>query len=114
MNYKEVIEAKYSREAWQGLLYDIFHNKVKFWRTPTPIHVSSRLAKEALSLGNISLSDGETIAVYEVELNEKVDIERNRHGIRDILTRLAQYGLCWCIRFWLPEKRKCTPLLICK
>ena len=33
MNYKEVIEAKYSREAWQGLLYDIFHNKVKFWRT---------------------------------------------------------------------------------
>ncbi|EET13994.1 MULTISPECIES: Eco57I restriction-modification methylase domain-containing protein [Bacteroidaceae] len=86
MNYKEVIEAKYSREAWQGLLYDIFHNKVKFWRTPTPIHVSSRLAKEALSLGNISLSDGETIAVYEVELNEKVDIERNRHGIRDILT----------------------------
>ena len=30
MNYKEVIEAKYSREAWQGLLYDIFHNKVKF------------------------------------------------------------------------------------
>ena len=36
MNYKEVIEAKYSREAWQGLLYDIFHNKVKFWRTPTP------------------------------------------------------------------------------
>lgn len=72
MNYKEVIEAKYSREAWQGLLYDIFHNKVKFWRTPTPIHVSSRLAKEALSLGNISLSDGETIAVYEVELNENL------------------------------------------
>jgi len=86
MNYKEVIEAKYNREAWQGLLYDIFRNKVKFWRMPTPIHVSSRLAKEAFSLGNISLSDGETIAVYEVELNEKVDIERNRRGIRDILT----------------------------
>ena len=86
MNYKEVIEAKYNREAWQGLLYDIFHNKVKFWRTPTPIHVSSRLAKEALSLGKISLSDGETIAVYEVELNDKVDIERNRRGIRDMLT----------------------------
>ena len=93
MNYKEVIEAKYSREAWQGLLYDIFHNKVKFWRTPTPIHVSSRLAKEALSLGNISLSDGETIAVYEVELNEKVDIERNRHGIRDLL----QTGAIWAM-----------------
>lgn len=24
MNYKEVIESKYNREAWQKLLYDIF------------------------------------------------------------------------------------------
>ena len=86
MDYKEVIEAKYNREAWQRLLYDIFHSKVQFWRTPTFIQVSSRLAKEALSLGKISLSDGETIAVYEVELNDKVDIERNRRGIRDMLT----------------------------
>ena len=86
MDYKEVIEARYNRKAWQGLLYDIFHNKVQFWRTPTSIQVNSRLAKEALSLGKISLSDGETIAVYEVELNDKVDIERNRRGIRDMLT----------------------------
>ena len=86
MDYKEVIEARYNREAWQKLLYDIFHNKVQFWRTPIPIKVNSRLAKEALSLGKISLSDGETIAVYEVELNDKVDIERNRRGIRDMLT----------------------------
>ena len=86
MDYKEVIETRYNREAWQKLLYDIFHNKVQFWRTPISIKVNSRLAKEALSLGKISLSDGETIAVYEVELNDKVDIERNRRGIRDMLT----------------------------
>ncbi len=86
MDYKEVIEARYNREAWQGLLYDIFHNKVRFWHTPTSIQVSSCLAKGALNLGKISLSDGETIAVYEVELNDKVDIERNRRGIRDMLT----------------------------
>lgn len=55
MDYKEVIEARYNREAWQKLLYDIFHNKVQFWRTPIPIKVNSRLAKEALSLGKISL-----------------------------------------------------------
>ncbi len=86
MNYKNVIEAKYNRKAWQEMLHDIFHNKVSFWNTPLSIHVSSRLAKEALSLGKINLSDGETLAVYEVELNDKVDIERNRRGIRDMLT----------------------------
>ena len=92
-----------------------FHNKVKFWRTPTPIHVSSRLAKEALSLGNISLSDGETIAVYEVELNEKVDIERNRHAS---VIYLLQTGAIWAMLvhsfFGYRKNEKCTPLLICK
>ena len=86
MNYKEIIESRYNREAWQGLLHDIFHNNVKFWSNHIPIQFSSRLAKTALRLGNITLSDGENIAVYEVELNEKVDISRNKRGIRDMLT----------------------------
>ena len=86
MNYKEVIESKYNREAWQQLLHDIFRNKVSFWSRPSSVHVNNRLAKEALNLGKISLTDGESIAIYEVELTEKVDIERNRRGIRDMLT----------------------------
>ena len=86
MNYKEVIESKYNREAWQQLLHDIFRNKVSFWNRPSAVHVNSRLAKEALNLGKISLADGEAIAIYEVELTEKVNIEHNRCGIRDMLT----------------------------
>lgn len=86
MNYKKIIESKYNREAWQQLLHDIFRNKVSFWNRPSAVHVNSRLAKEALNLGKISLADGEAIAIYEVELTEKVDIEHNRRGIRDMLT----------------------------
>ena len=86
MNYKEVIESRYNREAWQQLLHDIFHNKVNFWNRPSEVQVSSRLAKQALNLGKISLSDGESIAVYELELTDNVSIERNRRGIRDMLT----------------------------
>ena len=86
MNYKEVIESRYNREAWQHLLHDIFRGKVSFWNRPSEVHVSSRLAKQALNLGKISLSDGESIAVYEVELTDNVNIERNRRGIRDMLT----------------------------
>lgn len=86
MNYKEVIESRYNREAWQLLLHDIFHSKVSFWNSPSEVQVSSRLAKRALNLGKISLSGGESIAVYEVELADSVKIERNRRGIRDMLT----------------------------
>ena len=85
MNYKEVIESRYNRQNWQLLLHDIFGNKIKFWNTPSTITTSSQFAKEALWLGTITLSDDQTISVYEVELSDSVDIERNRRGIRDML-----------------------------
>ena len=85
MNYKEVIESKYNRQNWQLLLHDIFGNKIKFWNTPSTIPTSSQFAKQALWLGTITLSDDQTISVYEVELSDSVDIERNRRGIRDML-----------------------------
>ena len=86
MNYKEIIESRYNRQAWQTLLHDIFHSKVKFWNNPEPVKVNSHIAKSAIDLGKISLSDGESIAVYEVELADKVDIARNKRSIRDMLT----------------------------
>lgn len=85
MNYKEVIESRYNRQNWQLLLHDIFGSKVKFWNTPSVIPTSSQFAKQALWLGTITLSDEQTIAIYEVELSDSVDIERNRRGIRDML-----------------------------
>ena len=85
MNYKEIIESRYNRQNWQLLLRDIFGSKIKFWSTPSIVATSSAFAKQALWLGTITLSDGQTIAIYEVELADSVDIERNRRGIRDML-----------------------------
>ena len=85
MDYKSVIESRYNRQNWQLLLHDIFGNKIKFWNTPSTIPTSSQFAKQALWLGTITLSDNQTISVYEVELSDSVDIERNRRGIRDML-----------------------------
>ncbi len=85
MDYKEVIESRYNRQKWEELLHDIFSNKVKFWTTPSVVPTSSSFAKQALWLGTITLSDEQTISIYEVELADSVDIERNRRGIRDML-----------------------------
>ena len=85
MDYKEIIESRYNRQNWQTLLHDIFGNKVKFWSSPSEVTTSSHFAKQALWLGTISLSDEQTISIYEVELSDNVDIERNRRGIRDML-----------------------------
>ncbi len=85
MNYKEVIESRYNRKKWQLLLHDIFNSKVDFWENPYEININSKLSKHTFWLGTITLSDGETISVYEVELLDNVDIKRNRRGIRDML-----------------------------
>lgn len=85
LDYRQVIESKYNRQNWQLLLRDIFKNRVEFWATPYEISTNSALSKQTLWLGTITLSDDETIAVYEVELSDNVDIERNRRGIRDML-----------------------------
>ncbi len=85
MNYKEVIESRYNRQNWQLLLHDIFGSKIKFWNHPSSVQTNSPFAKQAFWLGTITLSDEQTIAVYEVELADSVDIERNRRGIRDML-----------------------------
>ena len=86
MDYRDIIESRYDRKAWQELLHDIFRSRVTFWSAPSAVHANSRLAKTALNLGKISLTDGESIAIYEIELTDSVDIERNRRGIRDMLT----------------------------
>ena len=49
------------------------------------MNVNHDIAKKALYLGKITLTDGRCIAVYEVELAERVVIERNRSGIRNLL-----------------------------
>lgn len=85
MDYKSIIESKYNRKNWQLLLHDIFGSRANLQQQPFRVETSSKLAKSALCLGKITLSDEQTIAVYEVELSDSVDIERNRRGIRDML-----------------------------
>ena len=85
IDYRKIIESRYNRQNWQLLLRDIFKSRVEFWATPYEISTNSPMAKQALWLGTITLSDDETIAIYEVDLSDSVDIERNRRGIRDML-----------------------------
>ena len=85
MDYRPIIESRYNRQNWMKLLHDIFGNRASFLPAPAEVTTNSPFAKHALLLGKITLSDEQTIAVYEVELSENVDIERNRRGIRDML-----------------------------
>lgn len=114
MNYKEIIESRYNRDAWQQLLHDIFLSKVVF-RAPYEVKVNSHFAKKALKLGTITLSDEQQLAIYEVELSDKVDIERNKRGIRDMLTAdWRRMGYAGAFMFCYRKKRERVAFLLCQ
>ena len=85
MDYKSIIESKYNRQRWMELLHDIFRSKISVWNPVEKVYTNSPFAIQVLQLGTIELSDGYKVAIYEVELSDSVDIERNRRGIRDML-----------------------------
>ena len=85
MDYRKILESRYDRKDWQDLLHDIFHQKVQFWQQPQQVPVDKTTAKQALYMGKITLSDGNILAVYEVELSDNISIKRNRAGIRNLL-----------------------------
>ena len=87
MNYKSIIEAAYNRKNWQELLHDIFASRIQFWATPSKVLTSNDTAQNAYYLAKITLADGKMIAVYEVQLADKVIIERNKVSIRNLLVQ---------------------------
>ena len=84
MDYKEILESKYNRSAWQNFLHDIFGKRITL-REPVAIDVKHEIAKRAFYLGKITLADNQLIAIYEVELNSNVNIERNKVSLRNLL-----------------------------
>jgi len=95
MDYRSIIESKYNRESWLGLLHDIFRKGASFMATPISVDSHSELVAKSLQLGTITLNDDNKIAVYEVRLAEHVDIVANRVGIRNLL--ISDWKLKGCV-----------------
>ena len=87
MDYKEILEEKYNRSAWITMLRDIFRQNVVFFATPAPVAVNSDVANQAYYLGKITLTDNQQIAIYEVQLTQHIQIERNKATLRNLLVK---------------------------
>ena len=87
MNYRPIIESAYNRSDWQGLLHDIFGRRVDFYSPAHRLDVGKALIRQAWFLGAITLADGQKIGIYEAELVDGVELERNRVTVRNLLAQ---------------------------
>ncbi len=77
----------FKRERWIDLLAALFPQASGFIN-PAPIPIAHGEVKSAIQLATIPLADGRNVAVIEVEVQGRVDIQRNRVGLRNLVARL--------------------------
>lgn len=78
------LSAKFDFEEWKDILTEMFP-KVDFFTHVN--QVSHDLIKDGGQAGMIRLDDGRSLAIYIFEVNDKVLINRNRKGLREIAAR---------------------------
>jgi hypothetical protein len=85
---RNILESPYDRKVWKGFLKTQFTNN-KLNAEDRTISLSDKtLSKHCLSLGNYEINEYTKIGIFEVELNEKVNITRNRVALRNLIKDL--------------------------
>ncbi|MCA6440379.1 MAG: N-6 DNA methylase [Chitinophagaceae bacterium] len=87
---RQILESPYNRKVWKGFLQTQFTNN-KLNAEDRVISLSDKtLSKQCLSLGNYEINEYTKIGIFEVELNEKVNITRNRVALRNLIKDLTK------------------------
>lgn len=86
----EQLRAEYTRDNWKKIVNAIFPNR-EFFATEEPVDMTKQaqrdLTQKIIRFGNIKLDDGNSLALYEVELKTNATyITRNRVGLRNLIT----------------------------
>jgi hypothetical protein len=87
---RQILESPYDRKVWKGFLQTQFTNN-KLNAEDRVISLSDKeLSKNCLSLGNYEINEYTKIGIFELELNEKVNITRNRVALRNLIKDLTK------------------------
>lgn len=87
---RNTLSAKFDFEQWIGILREMFP-KVEIFSHIN--QVSHTLVKSGGQIGSIRLDDGRSLAIYTFEVSDKVLINRNRKGLRDIAAQTIDQSI---------------------
>lgn len=87
---RQILESTYDRKVWKDFLQTQFTNN-KLNAEDRLIALSDNtLSKQCLSLGYYEINEYTKIGIFEVELNEKVNLGRNRVALRNLLKDITK------------------------
>jgi type I restriction-modification system DNA methylase subunit len=92
MNIQDIFQQPYDRAKWTNLLADIFAN-VSIYQNPHKLEdKDTNFVREFLQLGNVRLKDGKNLAIFEVSVDDKIELSKNRVGLRDLISSKIDLG----------------------
>lgn len=87
---RQILESPYDRKVWKSFIQTQFTNNKLNAEDRTILLSDKSLSKQCLSLGNYEISEYAHIGIFEVELNEKVNIARNRVALRNLIKDITK------------------------
>ena len=87
---RKILESPYNRTVWKSFLQTQFTNNKLNAEDRTITIADKTLSKHCVSLGSYEISEYANIGIFEVELNEKVNITRNRVALRNLVKDISQ------------------------
>lgn len=86
---RNILESPYDRKVWKSFLQTQFTNN-QLNAEDRPIVLSDKtISKKCVSLGNYEVNEFTRIGIFEIELNEKVNLSRNRVALRNLLKDIS-------------------------
>lgn len=80
------LRENYNRKEWQNILHELFPDgSLYLFGSPQVLRATQDNVKSTRQLGTITLHDGNTIALLEVETSDQVKLARNRVGLRNFV-----------------------------
>ena len=83
---QKLLSSEYNRKNWIQILTTVFKSGQVF-KKPQPADLPGDNHKEAWELGKFSTYDDFKISVFEVEVANKIDLDRNRVSLRNLLSK---------------------------
>ena len=87
---REILENPYNRKVWKGFLQAQFTNNKLNAEDRIILLSDKSLSKQCLSLGNYEINEYTKIGIFEVELNDNVNITRNRVALRNLIKDISK------------------------
>ncbi|GGE44487.1 Eco57I restriction-modification methylase domain-containing protein [Psychroflexus planctonicus] len=83
---KKLLQQPYKTDNWKELLSHVFDH-VQFLSVPQIVPNDDDRIKELKQYGTVQLSDNKNLALFELTLNDNVNLIRNRVGLNEVVKK---------------------------